>query len=104
MSTNSPLDKWDSPAGHRVKRRCFERDRRANAPCVWCHAPIDYALGPYSRGGDTWAWSPEHVKPRDKYPELALDPANIVAAHFHCNAKRRDRAGMTNLGKPSREW
>ena len=97
-------DAWNSTAGRKVRARCFDRDRRRGARCIWCGGVIDYSLGPYTRGGDTNAWSPEHVKPRDKYPELALDPANIAAAHFHCNAARGSRAGLTNLGRPSREW
>ena len=97
-------DKWDGPAGRRLRLRCFERDRAASAPCVWCGAPIDYLLGPYKRGGDVMAWSPEHVRPRSRWPELALDPANIAPAHFRCNAARQDRAGLTSLGRPSRRW
>lgn len=104
MSSKNLLDKWDTPEGRRVKARCWRRDRAANAPCVWCGGAIDYSLGPYTRGGDTMAWSPEHRKPRSKWPELALDPANIVAAHFKCNARRGDRAGLTDLGRPSRAW
>ena len=97
-------DSWDSPQGRRVKAACFERDKAANAPCRWCGNPIDYRKGPYRRGGDVWAWSPEHVLPRDRWPELALDPANIVAAHFHCNASRQDRAGLAVMGVRSRRW
>lgn len=104
MSSKNPIDKWDTPQGRRVKAQCFKRDRAVNAPCIWCHAPIDYSIGPYTRGGDTWAWSPEHIKPRDRWPELALDPANIAPAHFRCNVRRRDKAGLTNLGRPSRDW
>ena len=97
-------DAWNSPAGLALRARCYERDRAANAPCVWCHDAIDYSLGPYKRGGNVWAWSPEHVKPRSKYPELALEPTNIVPAHFHCNASRKDKAGIDLLGTPSRRW
>lgn len=95
---------WNTPAARALRLRCFDRDRRVQAPCLWCHEPIDYSLGPYTRGGNVWAWSPEHVKPRDKYPELALEPSNIKAAHFHCNASRKDRAGVNALGTPSRAW
>lgn len=84
--------------------QCFARDRANEATCVWCGEPIDYSLGPYSRGGDTMAWSPEHLKPRSRYPGLALEPTNIVAAHFHCNASRGTKAGMRELGKPTRKW
>ena len=100
MSDNA----WTSPAGRALRLRMFERDKRAGARCYWCKDVIDYSLGPYTRGGNTMAWSPEHVKPRDRYPELTLEPTNIVAAHFHCNAARQDKAGIMPLGTPSREW
>ena len=97
-------DAWNTPAGKALRQRCFARDRQAGARCHWCHGEIDYSLGPYTRGGDVWAWSPEHLRPRSRYPELALEPTNIVAAHFHCNASRKDRAGVNALGTPSRAW
>ena len=98
------LDKWDTQQGKRLRLRCFQRDKERDAPCMWCGGSIDYSKGPYRRGGDVWAWSPEHIRPRSKWPELALDPANIGAAHFRCNASRQDRAGLTNLGSNSRRW
>lgn len=99
-----PKDPWDSPQGRRLKAQCFERDRAANAPCHWCGNPIDYSKGPYRRGGDVWAWSPEHIRPRDRWPELALVASNIAPAHFHCNAARQDRAGLAVMGVRSRRW
>jgi 5-methylcytosine-specific restriction endonuclease McrA len=33
----------------------------------------------------------EHVKPVDKFPELAHDPSNQKPAHFVCNAKKGNR-------------
>lgn len=104
MSDPHPLDKWSTPQGRRLRLRLFERDRAANAPCIWCGAPIDYSLGPYRRGGNMQAWSPEHVLPRSKHPELALDAGNIRASHHRCNVARGTRAGLTNLGQPSRQW
>lgn len=97
-------DGWNTPAGKALRLRCFQRDRDANAKCYWCGDSIDYGLGPYTRGGNVWAWSPEHKKPRHRYPHLALEPTNIVAAHFHCNASRKDKAGLMPLGTPSRDW
>ena len=97
-------DMWNTPAGKALRLRCFYRDRDNDERCCWCHDRIDYSLGPYTRGGNVWAWSPEHKKPRKKYPWLALEPTNIVAAHFHCNASRKDKAGIDPLGTPSREW
>lgn len=97
-------DLWNTPAGRRIRIQCFRRDRAANAVCYWCHEPIDYDLGPYSRGGPTRAWSPEHLKPRKTWPQLALEPSNIVAAHFSCNASRGTKAGLSELGTLSRSW
>ena len=97
-------DAWESPAGRRVKAACFERDKRRNAPCMWCGNPIDYGKGPYRRGGDILAWAPEHIRPQDRWPELVLEPSNIGPAHFHCNASRQDRAGLAVMGVRSRRW
>ena len=102
-------DRWNSPEGRRLRMQLFRRDKRANAKCYWCEraglpAEIDYSLGPYSRGGNTMAWSPEHLKPRKYWPQLALEPSNIVAAHFKCNASRGTKAGMDELGTRTRHW
>ena len=102
-------DLWNTPAGRRLRMQCFRRDRAANARCHWCElaglpADIDYSLGPYTRGGDVMAWSPEHLKPRKSWPHLALEPSNIVAAHFRCNASRGTKAGMSELGTRTRDW
>ena len=97
-------DPWKSRQAERLRERCFKRDKAANARCMWCGEPIDYTLGRYRTGGDVMAWSPEHIKPRSKWPELALDMANIGAAHFRCNVRRGNKAGLTNLGAPSRDW
>ena len=99
-----PKDPWARPQGRRLKAACFERARAANAPCHWCGNPIAYSKGPYRRGGDVWAWSPEHIRPRDRWPELALGASNIAPAHFHCNAARQDRAGLAVMGVRSRRW
>ena len=97
-------DVWNSPAGRRLRMQCFVRDRDADAPCHWCGERIDYSLGPYTRGGDTMAWSPEHLRPRSMFPHLALEPTNIVAAHFRCNDRRGTKAGVTELGQRTRRW
>lgn len=97
-------DQWNSPAARRLRLQLFRRDKEANAPCVWCGEPIDYSLGPYTRGGDTMAWSPEHMMPRSTHPQLALEPSNIKAAHFRCNAQRGTKAGMNELGNRTRAW
>ena len=97
-------DSWQSSQGKAVRLRCFERDRKADARCWLCGLPIDYSLGPAKRTGTPDAWEGDHKKPRDKYPELALDPANILPAHSHCNRSRGKKAGLSELGKPTRDW
>ncbi|MDO4539141.1 MAG: hypothetical protein Q4B54_13335 [Coriobacteriales bacterium] len=102
-------DLWNTPAGKRVREACWRRDRAAGAPCHICveegrDGTIDYSLGPYTRGGDTRAWSPDHLRPRRHWPQLALDPSNIAAAHFSCNASRRDKAAVRPLGRRTRDW
>lgn len=96
-------DAWSSSAGRRVRLSCFERDRSADAPCHWCRMPIDYAAGP-SDGHNPDAWEGDHLKPRKDYPELALEPGNIVPAHMHCNRERGAKAGLSELGRTSRDW
>lgn len=97
-------DAWNSGVGRRIRRLAFERDKAADAPCWLCHGPIDYSLGPYDRKGTTDAWEPDHVKPRDRYPELALDLANIAPSHAKCNRSRGKKAGLNELGEPTRDW
>lgn len=97
-------DAWTSPAGRRVRRQCFERDRAASATCWLCGEPIDYTLGPYTTGGSTEAWEPDHRRPQDLYPELALDPANILPSHARCNRARGKRAALNGLGRRTRRW
>lgn len=98
------VDKWGSPESDIVKRMCFERDKRANAPCWLCGEPIDYALGMSTLGSSGDAWEPDHYRDRKHHPELALDPANIRPSHKKCNRRRGTKAGLTQLGSPSRQW
>lgn len=98
------VDLWQTPAGRRLRMQCWRRDRESNPNCWWCKKPIDYSLGPYRRGGDTSAWSPDHRRPRRYWPQLALEPSNIVAAHFRCNASRGTKAAVEEMGTPTREW
>ncbi|MBR2835906.1 MAG: HNH endonuclease [Coriobacteriales bacterium] len=98
------IDRWATAEGDKVRRLCFERDKRANAPCWICNQPIDYSLGMSTNGGSKEAWEPDHRRPRKKYPELALDMANIMPSHMKCNRARGTKAGLNELGTPSRDW
>lgn len=97
-------DEWRSSTGQRVRLACWDRDRKANAPCWLCGGPIDYSLGPYAPGKSTECWEPDHRRPRDRYPELTLEPSNIMPSHAHCNRSRGDKAGLSNIGKTTRSW
>lgn len=97
-------DVWSTRKGRKVRARCFRRDRAALAPCAICHGergPIDYDAAPSST---PLSWEPDHKRSRARWPELALDMANIQPAHRICNREKGARAGMTNLGQRSREW
>lgn len=93
------------PAGwERLRVVCYDRDRKANAPCHICkgkRGPIRYDLRPSS---DPMAYEPDHLYPFDEYPELALLPENIAAAHMTCNRARGKRAVLDPLGNTSRKW
>ena len=97
-------DMWSTRKGRKVRARCFRRDRDAHAQCAICHGergPIDYSAAPSST---PLSWEPDHKRPRSKWPELALDMANIQASHKVCNREKGARAGLTNLGHRSRDW
>lgn len=97
-------DLWSTRRGRKVRARCFRRDKAALAPCEICHGergPIDYSAAPSST---PLSWEPDHKRSRARWPELALDMANIQPSHRICNREKGARAGMTNLGARSREW
>lgn len=87
----------------RVRPRCYERDRKANAACWICGQPIDYHL---TDGPD--CWEPDHYLPRSTHPELAADPRNIRPSHRSCNRRRSDsmlvKPAADLLGVPSETW
>lgn len=97
-------DLWKTSTGRRVRQQAWARDKQNDAPCHICHLPIDYSLGTYRPGKSTEAWEPDHIRPRDKYPELVLELSNIAASHAHCNRAKKNKAGINELGKPTRNW
>lgn len=97
-------DAWDTNEGHVVRQRCLTRDRQRNAQCHICkgaRGPIDYAAKPSST---PLSWEPDHIKPRSRYPELALDMSNIGASHKVCNREKGSKLEQNDLGTPSRKW
>lgn len=95
------VDPRQTPAWRRMRRRCFERDRAADAPCWICGQPIDYSLPPSSAPS---AYEPDHWRDVSRHPELALCPENVRPSHMSCNRARGKRAGTSPLGVPSRRW
>ena len=101
---SSQNDGWNTAAGQRVRRRAFKRDKEANAECWICKGekgPIDYSVRPSSTD---LSYEPDHYLPRARYPHLALDLANIRAAHRCCNRSRQDKAVIDSLGNTSGSW
>ena len=94
-------DPRSSPQWQRLRVQCYERDRKANAPCHICGQPIDYRLRPSSTPD---AYEPDHLRDVRKHPELALLPENVAASHRKCNRARGRKAGVNELGNRSRDW
>lgn len=69
-------------------------------PCWLCGQPIDYTLD----RTDPNHFQADHVYPIETHPELALDPANLKAAHASCNKQRGSKAATPSLGNQSRNW
>ena len=69
-----------------------------NEVCWICHGEIDY----YAPAHTQDAWELDHVKPVDKYPELAFDPANCRSSHASCNASKGNKLEVMGLGKRKR--
>ena len=76
-----------TPRNTTMRDRARARLRRAGAPCWICGEPIDYTLV----RPDPMSFVLEHVKPVDKFPELAHDPNNQRSAHYVCNARKGNR-------------
>lgn len=92
--------RW-SPAWKRLRRECFERDKKRNARCVHCGQVIDYSVKPSSTDD---SYEPDHKLTVIKHPELALLPENVQPSHRRCNRERRNKAGINTLGKRTRNW
>ena len=96
-----------------VRKQCFARDSRANAPCWICGKPINYALP----SNDPMAWEPDHYLTVRDFPQFANDPDNVRPSHAACNHQRgvemmakvraQERAEHKvddDLGSPSEDW
>lgn len=67
-------------------RAVRDQQRAKRLPCHWCGQPIDYSL----TYPDPGAFTADHVKPWARYPELRIDPGNVVSSHARCNWAKSD--------------
>lgn len=88
-------------AWRRVREQAWRRDCSAMAPCHICGRPVDYGARPSTTDD---SWEPDHVIPVAAHPELELDLGNIKASHKRCNAAKKAKACVNELGNRSREW
>lgn len=85
-----------SRAYQSIRARMRAKAKADNEPCAICGRAIDYDAPPRHPS----SWTCDHIKPVDKYPELALDPANMQSAHFGCNSRKRDSGeNVYSLGR-----
>jgi 5-methylcytosine-specific restriction endonuclease McrA len=70
---------WDNDSRRRTLARA--RLRREAGPCHICGLPIDYTL----ITPDPMSFELDHLKSKDRYPELAFDPRNHKPSHRQCN-------------------
>ena len=81
---------------YQIIRARFRAQAKAEGRrCAICGHAIDYDAPP--RHPSSFAL--DHIKPVEKYPELALDVTNMQATHFGCNGRKGDREeGCYSLG------
>ena len=75
--------------------------RARRAPCCRCGQPIDYTLfypdaDAFTVDHFPFAWS--------THPHSAEDPANLAAAHAHCNWHAGNAPPRPGIGHPSEAW
>lgn len=84
-----------SRAYQSIRARMRAKAKADNEPCAICGRAIDYDAPPRHPS----SWTCDHIKPVDKYPELALDPANCQSACKSCNSsKGNTSANVYGLG------
>lgn len=86
-----------SSAAYRKGRAELKAARR---PCYHCGQPIDYRL----EWPDPGSFSADHLQSRKRHPELADDPANLVASHLRCNQSKGQGDAKLGLGNRSEEF
>lgn len=73
--------------------------RAEESDCWLCGRAIDKTLPPRTPR----SFSVDHVKPKSKYPELRYVRANLRAAHYGCNSRKKDTA-PTRIEPRTRTW
>ena len=91
----------DTATWRKLRVQLFKRDKAKNSPCWICGGAIDYSVKPSSTPD---SWEPDHRHSVHTHPELAEVPENVLPSHKSCNRSKGAKAGISNLGRKSREW
>ena len=94
IGANMACDPRKTRAYKAMRSRKLKKARKNNEPCWICGGAIDYLAPAHTPD----AWELDHVKPVDKYPELALDPTNCRSSHSSCNRSKSDSTEVLGLG------
>ncbi|WP_406709351.1 HNH endonuclease [Trueperella pyogenes] len=86
-----PTDPWQK------LRNAYKQHQR---PCAICGQPIDYSAPPNT----PQAFELDHIIPKSKRPDLALDPGNLQPTHSICNRRKNNKTQPLSLGNPSKQW
>lgn len=74
--------------------------KAARHPCYHDGQPIDYSLV----WPDPGSFSVDHLLSKRDHPELADDPANMVASHLRCNQSKGAGDAKLGLGNRSEDF
>lgn len=66
---------------HSVRKRARAALKRENRPCWICGIAIDYSLPAVH----PFSFELDHIKPIDRFPDLAFVRSNWAPAHRKCN-------------------
>lgn len=91
----------DTQEWRKLRKQCYDRDKRLKAPCWICGQPINYSVEPSTTPD---SWEPDHRFAVKNHPELAEVPDNVMPSHKKCNRSRGSKAGINELGNQSRDW
>lgn len=84
------------------RNRAAKRDewKRRGRRCAICGEPIDYDLP----NTDPNHFQLDHIKSRDKFPDLEFDPLNWAPAHASCNKHKSNGETPASIGRTSEPW